>query len=307
LAGIQVGMTLNAVIGAISVFPESAAITAINGNIITVDKPTTIATGTEIKCDLNYSMTYVENKILSYKMVGGDNLASFMAKITPYLNILEQQTIPAHSFLDPHGQTEFVFNENQTTVAELQTQFFQMIDRLNTSTGFFCASCPKYDRFTPIEAKVVSKSLFDNNIILDTEYPFLQGEMLCFKAIPTDVIFVPQTGGDASTLKHFQSCQVIFNNRSISNARVGFSSDVSSDYEYVDFDINSANTWGNFTWDTGVWGGEGDKAPLRTYVPARKQRCRFLQVSFVHLDALENFNLYGLSLTYNQNSDRAYR
>ena len=305
-AGVYVGTQLT-VVFTDGTSSELATILTKDTNSITIDKPINAAIGGKVKCDFIFYLNYVNNKALSYQMIGGDNLSSKLQEVVPYLNMLEQQTIPAHSFTDSYGQTEFKFDNTKTSVEELQLQFFQIIDRLNTSTGFFCAPCPKYNRFTPIEAKVVSKTLFDNSITLDAEYPFMQGEMLCFKAIPTDVIFVPQTGGDASTLKQFQSCQIIFNNRSMSNARVGFSSDVSSDYEYVDFDITSANTWGNFTWDTGVWGGEGDKAPLRTYVPARKQRCRFLQVSFVHTDALENFNLYGLSLTYNQNSDRAYR
>jgi hypothetical protein len=308
--GLKVGLVLNATSSDLKtqVFSEIATITSINGSTVVVDKTTTTAfIGQKIKCNITYPMTYVQNKILSYKMVGGDNLAYKLAELVPYLNTLEQQTIPADSFTDFYLKTEFKYDDSKTSVAELQLQFFQIVDRVNTSPGFFCAPCPKYNRFTPIEGKVISKSLFDNKIILDREYPFLQGSMFCFKAIPTNVIFVPQTGEDASSLKQFQSCQVIFNNRSISNARIGFSSDVSSDYEYVDFVITSANTWGNFTWDTGVWGGEGDKAPLRTYVPARKQRCRFIQISFVHLDALENFNLYGLSLSYTQSSDRAYR
>ncbi len=246
--------------------------------------------------------TPLVNSFLTFKASPGDSISVKIQALTGYLNSVDTNT-----FTDSHGNTSYVYSPS-SDITIIQNQWFAIVDRINQSPFFFRSNYPKYNRQTPVEALVISRDIANNDIHLNQQYPFLEGDLLLYKAMATEIEFVPQSGGDASSLKQFQSCQVIFQNRSINTAQIGFNSDLSADFEYVNFSLNSSGTWGNFEWGNGcVWGGEGDKAPLRTYVPARKQRCRFIGLRFKHIGALESFNLYGLALSYNDNSDRAYK
>lgn len=244
--------------------------------------------------------SYPVNNFFDFMMEAGQSISVNVSALTGYLN-----TIDTNPFLDTHGNTAYVFT-GSLDFATVQTEWFHIVDRINQSPSFFFSNYPKYDRVTPIEAVVVKRDISNNDIYLTHQYPFIEGPLYVFKSIDTEIEYVPQ--GDAATLKQFHTCQVIFQNRSINTAEIGFSGDNSSDFEYVQFAPNSAGSWGNFEWGNGaVWGGEGDKAPLRTYVPARKQRGRFLGIRFRHRGALESFLLYGVIVYFNESSDRAYK
>lgn len=249
---------------------------------------------------LSTDPAFLINNFLDFTMEAGQSISVNVSALVGYLN-----TVDTNSFLDTHGNTSYVFT-GSLDFATVQNEWFRIIDRINESPSFFLANYPKYARVTPIEAVVVRRDISNNDIYLTHQYPFIEGPMFVFKSIDTEIEYVPQ--GDAATLKQFHTCQIIFENRSITTAEIGFSGDNSSDFEYVQFNPNSAGSWGNFEWGNGaVWGGEGDKAPLRTYVPARKQRGRFIGLRFRHRGALESFNLYGIILYFNESSDRAYK
>jgi hypothetical protein len=46
---------------------------------------------------------------------------------------------------------------------------------------------------------------------------------------------------------------------------------------------------------------------MRTYIPANKQRCRFIQAYFAHNSAREKWAIFGISYTLRVLSERAYR
>ena len=246
--------------------------------------------------------SFPENVFLSYEAKSGDSMHVKVTSLCAYLNTLDDS-----GWIDSHGNTSYVPPE-LTTVNAILESWLLIIDRLNESREFFYSNYPSYNRLTPVEARVLSRNLNNNAIELEFEYPFVEGDMLLYKAITTDIEFVPQAANDPSSLKQFQACQMIFKLRNFTSAYLGFNSDLSSDFEYVYFEPHSSGIWGGFDWGNNViWGGEGDKAPLRTYIPAKKQRCRFIGARFKHTGALENFQLYGISLSYNLTSDRAYR
>lgn len=270
------------------------------GDVLYQEQYLTVSQYNQIVQMMSTDPSYPVNNFLDYLMSNGESISINIAALVGYLNVIDTST-----FLDSHGNTSYVFS-GSLDFATIQAEWFKIVDRINQSPSFFRSNHPKYNRVTPIEAVVIRRDISNNDIYLSQQYPFMEGPITVFKSIETETEYVPQ--GDAASLKQFHTCQVIFENRSITSAQVGFSSDNSSDFEYIPFYPNSAGTWGNFTWGEGaVWGGEGDKAPLRTYVPARKQRSRFLGVRFKHKGALESYNLYGVILYMNENSDRAYR
>lgn len=234
-------------------------------------------------------------------MNNGRSLTIAVASLVNYLNIVD-----TNHFLDTNNNTQYVFT-GSTDFTIIQAEWFKIIDRLNQSPAFFYSNYPIYDRITPVEANIVTRDIANNDIYLQHEFPFMEGSMLLYKAITSEVEFVPQTGGDAVTLKQFHTAQMLFQNRSINSMEIGFNSDLSTNFEYVQFAPSSAGVYGSVEWGEGVWGGEGDSAPLRTYVPQKKQRARYLGIRARHIGALEQYNLYGIALHYNENSDRAYK
>jgi hypothetical protein len=134
--------------------------------------------------------------------------------------------------------------------------------------------------------------------------------MVVYKGIKTEIEYAPQHAGDPASFKQFASGTFMFQRRSFYSAQVGYNSDISDNYEEISFVPKSSGIWGEIDWGIGsVWGGQGDQSEIRTLIPLKKQRCRFLGCKFIHGIALESYELYGLSLSVRTYaiSDRDYR
>ena len=99
----------------------------------------------------------------------------------------------------------------------------------------------------------------------------------------------------------------MFQNNSFTNAQISYSSDLSPDFEAIDFDEAGKGDWGSFVYGNQNWGGEGNGTPLRTYIPRDKQRSRYVNTRFIHKNAREKYSIYGVSYTYRGISEKAYR
>lgn len=234
----------------------------------------------------------------------GDNLSSRVTAIVAELNLRDTD-----SFVDAWGNTSYLFsgtNDFETTLIEWN----KIIDRLNASPVVYYSNYPKYTYVVPVEAAVLNRDISNNNVLLDKSLSYLEGAVTLYKAVTSETEYVPQHGGDALSFKQFSTAQATFENRSFHTARLGFNSDLSTDFEYIDFTTNSYSIYGNDFYGSGsVWGGFGDKAPLRTFVPRKKQRAKFIGVRVYHSGALESYSLYGVTITYRayEVDDRAYR
>jgi hypothetical protein len=295
----------------------SLAASSLTGNIIKPSNFETVAVN-DVITQTQYVTLYQFNQLLkkldldnginSYSFFAnlaaapGGNLSSYFTSLVTRLNI--QDTNP---FVDTHGNTSYVFN-GSSDFASIQTQYNAVIDRLNESPTLFLSNYAKSLTTTLQEAIVLEKDTTLKQFTLEKSPSFIQGPILIYKGINTEIEFVPQHGGDPSTLKQFSSGTILLENRSFYSAYVGFNSDLSVNYDNVLISPVSYGNWGDFTWGTGaIWGGQGDRAPLRTYIPAKKQRCRFIGARFSHGIALQSFSLYGLSLTFTVSSERAYK
>ena len=65
--------------------------------------------------------------------------------------------------------------------------------------------------------------------------------------------------------------------------------------------------WGQVPFGESTWGGEGSDSPIRVLVPRNKQRCRYIYGKFVHKNAREIFQIFGISFQPNITSERGYR
>lgn len=154
-----------------------------------------------------------------------------------------------------------------------------------------------------IEAKIKNSS--DVSIKYNT--PVYEGPVTLSRGIKAEVVWSPQSFGDASIAKQIREGTFLFENTVFYSANVSYASDLSPDFESVDFTESGLGDWGSFVWNVQNWGGDGSQVPFRTYIPRSKQRCRFLRPRFVHIISRENFALFGLSLTFRPLTERAYR
>lgn len=226
------------------------------------------------------------------KMDNGDSLTTKMVDLVVKLNIADPNT-----FTDTNGNTSYVFS-GTTVFSNIQNEFNEIVERLNESpTTYFdnyVLSSGTIDYETIVmDLDTIKKEAYLNN------YPvFMVGPLTFYKAINCDIEYAPQHAGDPSTQKQFSDGTFMFERRSFYTATVGYNSDISDNYETIDFVPNNSGIFGVPTWGDGTtWGGLGDQAQIRTYIPLKKQRCRFLGCKFNHNVALESFELYGLALT----------
>ncbi len=193
-------------------------------------------------------------------------------------------------------------------VSDQYTQFNEMIDELNDVA---CDTTFKnYDKltyFTPYEAVIDSIDVTNNNIVVNQVLPLLGGDVEIYKNINMEVEYQPQHFGDQSMMKQVRQGTFMFDQTNFYGGRIAYASDISQNFEFVDFNLDGVGDWGSQLWGEFVWGGEGREVPKRTLIPRAKQRCRFLKVRMEHKNAREKVKLLGISLDPRAVSRRAYR
>lgn len=129
--------------------------------------------------------------------------------------------------------------------------------------------------------------------------------------ISTAIEWVPVTFANPGMSKQVREASVLFLTDFNGTALVGFSSDVSPNFEYESVIGDNVGGWGLFGWGgpaetpTGVtWGGSAKRGPKRISVPRNQQRSSLLSVSFQHSFAYSPWAIQGISLIGNNISER---
>jgi hypothetical protein len=178
-------------------------------------------------------------------------------------------------------------------IQELKT----LNNEFTTLTGYV----PKYKLSSgsrKYEAMITALNNVSKLVEFESTPAFMIGPFTVIQSIPVELEYAPQHIGDPASSKQFSVGTFMFEKKSFSNAQIAYNNDISDNYEEVPIALNSYSTFGAGSWGEGTWGGSGDQSQLRTYIPLRKQRCRFLGCKFIHSGAMEFFRLYGLSLSY---------
>jgi hypothetical protein len=194
-----------------------------------------------------------------------------------------------------------------TSFADTQTNFNFIANTLNASSGAFFSNYSLSSGTTIFETVVVAVDPVLDAVTGRVEIPFIANEIVHYKAYKKDVQWAPYSEGDVSLLKQAREGTLIFLSDDFSIAKMGYSSDLSPDFEFVQFERLGDGSWGKFVWGAHTWGGEGTSVPLRTFIPRGKQRCRYVNVRFTHEVARETFQLYGMSLEMRAYSTKGYR
>lgn len=177
----------------------------------------------------------------------------------------------------------------------------QELKTLNTGFTTLTGYVPKYKLSSgsrKYEAMITGLNNVSKLVEFSSTPSFMIGPFTVLQGIPVELEYAPQHVGDPASSKQFSVGTLMFEKKSFSKAEIAYNNDISDNYEEVSVDLNSYSTFGAGSWGEGTWGGSGDQSQLRTYIPLRKQRCRFLGCKFIHSGAMEFFRLYGLSLSY---------
>jgi hypothetical protein len=126
---------------------------------------------------------------------------------------------------------------------------------------------------------------------------FVAGPLIVSKAIKTKVQYNPVFFQDPSGMKQVYQGTYMFEYLNFTQAFGAYASDLSPDYEEIDFNGLGNGSFGNGQYGTNFYGGNQAAIPLRTYIPRNKQYCRFIKMQFRHAVAREGFKLFGVSLT----------
>ncbi len=207
----------------------------------------------------------------------------------------------------PEVATSGTITTNIEDFRDVQTCFNIITTKMNNDNGLFFSSYFSSTGSADQEGTIEEVDPANSILTVNFNLPFIQGVIVLYKAIETEVQYVPQFFGDPSMTKQISEGTLMFENSNYSSATLSYSSDLSPSFIDVTFNGQGIGDFGQFPWSQQNWGGVGAPIPLRTLIPGQKQRCRFLNVKFSHQAAFEKYSIYGLSLTYRQVSTRGYR
>ena len=239
-----------------------------------------------------------------------NNYASILA--VPGVNIRTSLTTLA-SLLDtePHppwtGSYSAAISGYPSDFVSCQEAFNVIVNLLNDDGGTKFKNYSLSSGTVILESTIASTNVMSNTITLTYALNFIQGPIILYKAIDSIVEWAPHTFGDTSMLKKVSEGTLIFDTMNFTQGVISYASDLSPGLISVPFPAEGNGVWNDFAWGGCTWGGNGSSRPLRTYIPYNKQRCRFIRAEFEHDVARESYAIFGISLTYEPVSSRAYR
>jgi len=128
------------------------------------------------------------------------------------------------------------------------------------------------------------------------------------KAIDVKFQWNANFADNAAGLKQYYEGALIQQQAFQKSATLYFSTDINASEASVALTSASGNgAFGEFTWGEEVWGGEQAKSPERFGIPQGHARCSQLTVRFEHKIAYSDFQITGLSLSFNPSSTRVSR
>lgn len=151
---------------------------------------------------------------------------------------------------------------------------------------------------------------FSNEITTFDPTVFIQGELVIYKQIKSEVQTNPIHFGNPSSFKQISKGYLLFDQNNFFNMRLSYSTDLSKGFEGYIFRGKGTGFWGSSTWgfeDKNYWGGDGNDAPRRVIIPRNKQRCRYITVRFTHNIARDFYKVVGVAHDVREFSTRAYR
>jgi hypothetical protein len=190
----------------------------------------------------------------------------------------------------------------------LQSEVNLLVAELNDPLcDTFIKDYKQSENTIPYEAIITSVNREDSFVLLNAELPYIEGPIQAFKGISTKIQWAPQHFGASDLLKQVREGTFLLDQNNFYSGSVAYSSDLSANFQEIEFIARGVGFWGGNVWGEGTWGGLGNEVPVRTLIPRDKQRCRHIKVVFEHINAREIYKILGISLEPRPISKRAYR
>lgn len=274
----------------------AAVIASLGGAILTAD----IANPAEITTAAAHGLQSGRYVSISGNTAGDVN-GNFEATVTGSTTF----TIPVDLLLAGTGGA---FSTLDDDFRDIKVCYNLIISRLNSDPIVSYSNYRPIDNNTIQEAIIVEINSASKTITLNLSIDYVVGPISIYKAIPCRYTYAPLTMGDPLGLKHIREATIMFANKAFTSAEMNFSTDLLPEIITVSFDGDGNGIFGHQNFGTGFFGGASNSAPFRTYIPRQCQRCRYINVGFVHRTAREQFSVYGITLTGEVGqSTRAYR
>lgn len=194
-----------------------------------------------------------------------------------------------------------------TNIVTFQTEFNDMIDDFNLDPLLLHTNYNQATSLIEYEVFITELDRQENSVIVELIQPIQTGPIVHFKAIACTVVYAPFYFGEPALLKHVRDATIMFINASLTKGTIGYNTDLSANFEDIPFGMEGVGNWGTWIYDSISWGGEGTARPFRTLIPRQKQRCRFIRTRFKHKAAFGEFQIIGISYSFEANSERAYK
>lgn len=184
----------------------------------------------------------------------------------------------------------------------------EIIRKLNLDSGVSFSNYKTINTTTLQETIIEGVNVATNQVTVKTKLPFIVGNLTIYKAINSTLTYTPITFNDPLSLKHIREATMMFQDRLFTNAKLSFSTDLLPAFTDIVIPGSNGAIFGHKSFGEGFFGGQGNAAPFRTYIPRNAQRCRFLNIKFTHQTAREKYSINGVSLVGEVSvSTRAYR
>ena len=221
---------------------------------------------------------------LMYAGKADDNVAMFERKASEFTDFAD------------YGATCTVSSFNGTTVFLDNTAGMQKGDIIyqgSTALGY-----------------IESVSTSTGSVVIDSAqtWTLATADVIHLKAIDCKIAWNPDVGGNAAALKQYYECALISKQNFQKEATLYFVSDINPSESSIVITSPSGNgAWGQFDFGEEVFGGDQSSSPKRIGIPRSHARCSALSVRFENKVAYSDFQIMGLSLTFNTTSTRVAR
>lgn len=189
----------------------------------------------------------------------------------------------------------------------VQEAYNLVIDRLNETSELFSTDYKLSEGTVSYEEPITSVNKVTRIVQLFRQREFLEGPLTIYKGFGSTTTWTPNHAGDPSLQKRVIDGTIIVDDQNFSFAETAYSSDLIGGFKGVTVNGEGTGIFGADLYAVEAFGGEAPSTPIRTLIGRDHTRFRYLSPRVSHSVARENIKIFGLSLTIEQVSQRAYR
>lgn len=286
---------------------------SVNGTAVSIGSITNVSVG-DVLLQTQYLTIYQLNQLLEkldndtgvtdsdyvslLEAVPGDNLRDILTSLATKLDADVGVADSSHSA---------AISAYTNSFSDTQAAFNVIINKLNANITVNYTNYALSSGTVDYESVITAVTSSTNVVTTAFANNFIAGPVTIFNHIPLSATWNVQTFGNPEIFKQVSEAKFIFDRTDFSEATLSFSSDISPSQEEITFTQYGNGAFGSQNFNRAHFGGNGDRSPLRTYVPRNKQRCRLLIPKITHAIAREHMSVLGYSIQFKAYSGKAYR